>query len=409
LSLGKNLVIIQEINKGNIMIKSLIDNDLYKFTMMQVVFEKYAGTEVRYDFKCRSGRIIELGNSHRFLNDVNEAIKKYCDLTFIRHELEYMESIRFFKPSFIEYLRIFKPNYNYVNVYETEDKDLGITIQGPWLSTILFEVPILAIVSECYHKYYNPGLMAPIKGQERFWNKIEYLDTHIHHDSEVRIVDLGTRRRYSFDWHEKIMQMAAQTRYIKGTSNVYFAMNYNMTPVGTMAHEYVCAHQQLGRVEDSQKSAFQAWADVYRGDLGIALSDTVGFDAFLRDFDLYFAKLFDGARHDSGDPYEWCEKLIKHYESLNIDSRTKIAVFSDGLTFPVIVDLFRAFNVAIKTTFGIGTNLTNDVGVDPLQIVIKMTECNGRPVAKISDSKGKGMCRDHDFEKYIKGIFRVRS
>jgi len=389
------------------MIKSILDTDLYKFTMMQVVFEKYTGAMVRYDFKCRSGRITEPGDSHRFMNEIHSSIKKYCDLQLTDEEFEYMKTIRFFKPAFLEFLRNFKSNFSYVNIYEEDSNDLRITIEGPWLSTILFEVPILAIVSECYHKYYNPGTQSIIKGQEIFLDKIKYLDAHIHQDSELRISDLGTRRRYSYEWHLELLRMACHTKYIKSTSNVHFAMKLGLTPVGTMAHEYVCAHQQLGRVEDSQRAAFQSWADVYRGDLGIALSDTVGFNAFIRDFDLYFAKLFDGARHDSGCPYHWCETLIKHYKKLGIDPKTKIAVFSDGLTFPIIVDLFKAFNLNIKTSFGIGTNLTNDCGVDPLQIVMKMTECNGRPVAKISDSPGKGMCHDDGFEKYIKGIFDV--
>jgi len=390
------------------MIKSLCDTDLYKFTMMQVVFEKYTSAHVRYDFKCRSGNILEnLGNNKfRFIVDVTKAIHELCELKFIKEELEYFEKIRFFKPNFIEFLRTFQLNENYIRINEEND-DLSIIIEGPWISTILFEVPILAIVSETYHKYHDTVATALITGQEKFKEKIQYLDNHIHRDSDLRINDLGTRRRFSYDHQLEILRNACHSRYIKGTSNVHFAMKLGLTPVGTMAHEYICAHQQLGRVEDSQKTAFQVWSDVYRGENGIALSDTVGSNAFFRDFDLYFAKLFDGARHDSGDPYWWCERLINHYNSLGIDPKSKIAVFSDGLTFPIIVDLFKVFNNQIKTSFGIGTNLTNDCGVDPLQIVMKMTECNGRPVAKISDSEGKGMCRDAGFERYIKGIFDV--
>ncbi len=390
------------------MIKSLCDTDLYKLTMMQVVFEKYTSVNVRYDFKCRNGNILENldNNKFRFIVDLTEAIHELCKLKFTKEELEYLTSIRFFKPNFIEFLRTFQLNEFYVRFNEEND-NLSIIIEGPWISTILFEVPILAIVSETYHKYHDTTAAALIDGQMKFKEKIKYLDNRIHKDSDLRIVDLGTRRRFSYDHHLEILRNACHSKYIKGTSNIHFAMKLGLTPVGTMAHEYVCAHQQLGRVEDSQKAAFQAWADVYRGDLGIALSDTVGFNAFLRDFDLYFAKLFDGARHDSGDPYVWCDRLIEHYIDLGIDPKTKIAVFSDGLTFPIIVDLFKAFNLNIKTSFGIGTNLTNDCGVDPLQIVMKMTECNSRPVAKISDSKGKGMCMDVGFEKYIKGIFNV--
>jgi len=390
------------------MIKSLCDTDLYKLTMMQVVFEKYTSVNVRYDFKCRNENVLEnLGdNKFRFIVALTEAIHKLCSLKFTNDELFYLESIRFFKPNFIEFLRTFQLNESYIRINEEND-DLSIIIEGPWISTILFEVPVLAMVSELYHKYHDTSATAYITGKEKFLKKIKYLDNNIHRDSDLRINDLGTRRRFSYDWQLDLLKMACHSRYIKGTSNIHFAMKFGLTPVGTMAHEYICAHQQLGRVEDSQKAAFKAWADVYRGDLGIALSDTVGFNAFIKDFDLYFAKLFDGARHDSGDPYWWCEQLIKHYKRLEIDPKSKTAVFSDGLTFQSIVDLFKAFNTQIKTSFGIGTNLTNDCGFKPLQIVMKMTECNGRPVAKISDSKGKGMCMDKGFETYIKGIFEV--
>jgi len=393
------------------MIKSLCDTDLYKLTMMQVVFEKYTSVNVRYDFKCRNENIMKNLDSKTFsfLLEVSEKIKNLCELKFTKEELDYLKSIRFFKPNFIEYLRTFQLNEEYVRISKNEDDDIAIIIEGPWISTILFEVPVLAIVSETYHKHHDTTACAFITGKERLEEKFEFIEKNFYRDSYPKIVDLGTRRRFSYDWHKELIKtsIGKYDKILTGTSNIHFAMKYDLTPVGTMAHEYVCAHQQLGRVEDSQIAAFQAWADVYRGDLGIALSDTVGFGAFLTDFDLYFAKLFDGARHDSGDPYKWCERLIEHYEDLGIDPKTKVAVFSDGLTFELINNIHNKFNTKIKTSFGIGTNLTNDVGAKPLQIVMKMTECNGRPVAKISDSPGKGMCRDERFEKYIKRIFKV--
>jgi len=185
-------------------------------------------------------------------------------------------------------------------------------------------------------------------------------------------------------------------------------MKNNLTSFGTMAHEWLQAGQALGvRLVDSQKFMLENWVAEYRGDLGIALSDVVGMEAFLQDFDLYFTKLFDGARHDSGDPYLWCDKLIEHYHSLGIDPSKKSAVFSDGLTFPLAIDLAKKYKGKINTSFGIGTNLTNDVGLDALQIVIKMTKCNGQPVAKISDSSGKGMCEDEGYLNYLKQVFKI--
>ena len=193
-----------------------------------------------------------------------------------------------------------------------------------------------------------------------------------------------------------------------GTSNVLFAMQQDMTPLGTMAHEYLQACQAVGpRLRDSQTFAFNTWAREYRGDLGIALSDVCGMDAFLRDFDLFFCKLFDGVRHDSADPFEWGEKLIAHYRRMRIDPLTKTMVFSDSLDVPLAISLFEYFRGRALTAFGIGTNLTNDLGYEALQIVIKMTRCNGQPVAKISDEPSKTMDYDPSYVAYLREVFQV--
>jgi nicotinate phosphoribosyltransferase len=193
-----------------------------------------------------------------------------------------------------------------------------------------------------------------------------------------------------------------------GTSNVYFAKQLGLLAVGTMAHEWLQAAQALGpRLADSQRWAFQKWADEYRGDLGIALSDVAGLKAFMRDFDMYFCKLFDGARHDSGEPIAWGEAIINHYLANRVDPRSKSLVFSDGLTFPRAVAIAKHFQGRAKTAFGIGTNLTNDLGYTPLQIVIKMVRCNGQPVAKLSDTPAKTMCDDASYLAYLKQVFEI--
>jgi nicotinate phosphoribosyltransferase len=185
-------------------------------------------------------------------------------------------------------------------------------------------------------------------------------------------------------------------------------MKHGMTPLGTMAHEYLQACQALGpRLRDSQIYGFETWAREYRGDLGIALSDVYGLDAFLNDFDLYFCKLFDGARHDSGDPFHWGERMIAHYEQRRIDPKTKTLVFSDGLTFPVLIELYKRFHERSKIAFGVGTNLTNDLGYVPLQIVMKMVRCNGQPVAKLSDTPAKNMCDDEAYLGYLCQVFGI--
>lgn len=380
-------------------IQSILDTDLYKFTMGQVVFHRFPDAIVKYKFKCRNKNV-------RFtplmVENIEEAIRRLDSLHLGSLEIAFLESIGLFKPSYIEFLRLFRFNSRYVKLTHL-DGSLDITIEGPWFTTIYFEVPILAIVSQVYNSYCKPYSTIEEEGIRNLLKKIE-----IAKEYAFPFADFGTRRRFSFCWHEKIIQTFSKYKLNFGTSNVFFAWKYGLKPLGTMAHEFLQAAQQLGpRVKDSQKFALQTWADEYRGQLGIALSDVVGMDAFLRDFDPYFCKLFDGARHDSGDPYEWCEKLIKHYKKYDIDPLTKAAVFSDGLDFEIAAKLYTTFQDKIKISFGIGTNLTNDVGVEPLNIVLKMVECNGNPVAKISDSPGKQMCEDESYLQYLKTQFNI--
>jgi len=268
-------------------------------------------------------------------------------------------------------------------------------------------VPLLAIVSEIHFRNTQPGPNLE-EGRRRLVAKIERINAV--QDPAFRIADYGTRRRFSGRWQEEVILTLKQgigPKFV-GTSNVYFALKHGLTPLGTMAHEYLQACQAVGpRLRDSQVFAFNTWAREYRGDLGIALSDVCGMDAFLRDFDLFFCKLFDGVRHDSGDPFEWGEKLIAHYRRMRVDPLTKVMVFSDSLDVPLAIRLFEYFKGRSQTAFGIGTNLTNDLGYEALQIVIKMTRCNGQPVAKISDEPSKSLDFDPSYVKYLREVFQV--
>lgn len=387
-------------------INSLLDTDLYKFTMQQVVFKKFPDVEVGYSFKNRT-KGIDL-KYDEIIDDFNEELKHLLSLSFTNDELKYLKSLGFFSRGYLEYLKNFKFNND---VYATKDKDgnLQITIIGTWLNTILFEVPVLAIVSELYCRNqgssshgmdgFNPLVKKINKFKEGCTNVGDY----------IKFADFGTRRRFSREWQDRVIAYLVKEvpKSFIGTSNVYFARKYNVKPIGTMAHEFIQAMQAMVRLSDSQKYAFQTWAEVYRGDLGIVLSDTLGKDTFFKDFDLYFAKLFDGARHDSGCPFEWGKQLIQHYRKFQIDPYTKTAVFSDGLNFEKIVALYKKFGSKIKCSFGIGTNLMNDCGIKPLQIVIKMATCDGQPVAKISDSPGKQMCEDPEYLKYLASQFNI--
>jgi nicotinate phosphoribosyltransferase len=388
-------------------ITSLLDTDLYKFTMMQVVLHQFPGAQVEYKFKCRNPGV----PLAPFVKEIREEIRSLCSLNFKEGELQYLRSMRFIKSDFVDFLGLFKLNEKYIEVTPLPSGEIDITIQGPWLHTILFEIPVLAIVNEVFFRNTQkvPDLM---EGRRRLDTKIARLQaTGL---ETLKIADYGTRRRFSRAWHEEVLRVLSArlgtgpNGQLAGTSNVYYAYSLGLTPLGTMAHEYLQACQALGpRLRDSQIFAFESWAKEYRGDLGIALSDVYGFNAFLRDFDLYFCKLFDGARHDSGDPFSWAERMIAHYQHNRVDPKTKTLIFSDGLTIPRTIELFEQFRGRCQLAFGVGTNLTNDLGYEPLQIVIKMTRCNGQPVAKLSDSPGKGMCDDEKYLAYLRQVFEV--
>ena len=388
-------------------ITSLLDTDLYKFTMMQVVLHQFPGAQVEYKFKCRNPGV----QLAPFVDEIRSEIRSLCSLKFKESELRYLRSLRFIKSDFVDFLDLFRLNEKYIQITPLPNGEIDITISGPWLHTILFEIPVLAIVNEVYFRNTQrvPDLM---EGRRRLDTKIAQLQTD--GLQALKIADYGTRRRFSRAWHEEVLRVLSARLgtgpqgQFAGTSNVYFAFLLGLTPLGTMAHEYLQACQALGpRLRDSQVFAFESWAREYRGDLGIALSDVYGLNAFLRDFDMFFCKLFDGARHDSGDPFKWGERMIDHYSRNRVDPKTKTLIFSDSLTIPRTIELYKQFAGRCQLAFGVGTNLTNDLGYEPLQIVIKMTRCNGQPVAKLSDTPGKGMCDDEKYLAYLKQVFEI--
>src|SRR5258708_2599070 len=386
-------------------IQSLLDTDLYKFTMMQVVLHHFPGAQVEYRFKCRNPTV----GLTPYLDEMRDEIRALCRLRFRPDELAYLRGWRFFKSDYIDLLGLFQLDERFINVEPLpgSEGEIDITIKGPWLHTILFEVPLLAIVSEVYFRNAHANVDLD-EGRRRLAAKIELINGVA--DPEFRIADYGTRRRFARDWQDEVVQTLKRGigQKFVGTSNVLLAMRHGLTPLGTMAHEYLQACQAVGpRLRDSQVFAFNTWAREYRGDLGIALSDVCGMDAFLRDFDLFFCKLFDGVRPDPGDPFEWGEKLIAHYQKMRIDPRGKAMVFSDSLTVPLAIRLFEYFKGRVQTSFGIGTNLTNDLGYEALQIFIKMTPCNGQPVAKISDEPSKSMDYDPSYVAYLREVFQV--
>ncbi|WP_033849127.1 MULTISPECIES: nicotinate phosphoribosyltransferase [Acinetobacter calcoaceticus/baumannii complex] len=393
-------------------IHSLLDTDLYKFTMLQVVLHKFPQTHSVYHFRCRNleDTVYPLVD---ILDDLNQQLDYLCSLKYKEDELQYLRKLRFIKSDFVDYLELFQLKRRFIQASIDAEGRLDIRIEGPMVQAMMFEIFVLAIVNELYFSRIKTDQVWA-EGERRLQAKLDliqqYEKSQQPNDPPFLVSDFGTRRRYSFAWQKHVVAAFHKTvpNVFRGTSNVLLAKELNITPIGTMAHEFLQAFQALDvRLRDFQKAALETWVQEYRGDLGIALTDVVGMDAFLRDFDLYFAKLFDGLRHDSGDPYEWGDKAYAHYRKLKIDTKTKMLTFSDGLNLPKAWELHQYFKDRFQVSFGIGTNLTNDMGQKPLNIVLKLVECNGQSVAKISDSPGKTMTDNDTFLAYLRQVFEI--
>lgn len=393
-------------------IHSLLDTDLYKFTMLQVVLHKFPQTHSVYHFRCRNleDTVYPLTD---ILADLNQQLDYLCQLQFKDHELQYLRSLRFIKSDFVDYLELFQLKRRFIQASIDAEGRLDIWVEGPMVQAMMFEIFVLAIVNELYFRRIRSDAVL-LEGERRLQAKMlllkQYQQQQNPNDPPFLVSDFGTRRRYSYEWQKHVIAEfhQAASHIFRGTSNVLIAKELGITPIGTMAHEFLQAFQALDvRLRDFQKAALETWVQEYRGDLGIALTDVVGMDAFLRDFDLYFAKLFDGLRHDSGDPYEWGDKAYAHYKKLKVDSKSKMLTFSDGLNLEKAWDLHHYFKDRFQVSFGIGTNLTNDMGQTPLNIVLKLVECNGQSVAKISDSPGKTMTDNDTFLAYLRQVFDI--
>jgi len=388
-------------------INSLLETDLYKFTMWQALLHQFPGNQATYSFVCRNTPAIPLAN---LKEQVEEQLDHLCTLRFTEEELEYLGQRTFFKSDFIDFLRIFQFQRRYITV-TVEGDHLRITASGPQIHVMGFEIYVLSIVNELYFRQFDQEA-ALIEARKRLAEKIALIKEAAGATRErahpFEFFDFGARRRFSAAWQDEMVATLLREvpEFFKGTSNVALARKYGITAYGTMAHEYLQTFQAVGvQLKHFQKAALDAWVQEYRGELGIALTDVVGMDAFLADADLFFCKLFDGFRHDSGDPYVWGEKALAHYGKMRIDAHTKRLVFSDGLDVPKALALHAYFGDRIACGFGIGTNLSNDTGIKPLNIVMKLMTCNGQPVAKLSDSEGKTLCTDETYLAYLRQVF----
>ncbi len=385
-------------------ITSLLETDAYKFSMGQAIYHQFSDYKTTWDFKCRN---TDVKFTPEMVEEIKHQIKLYCDLRFNEDELEYLHNIKWIKGSYVDFLRLWKPRYEDFDITDNAECGLAIETKGTWLNTSMYEIPTLAIVNEVYFRmaYDYDELFQSFR--ERLANKVSKLESGIYELGAFS--EFGMRRRLSAEAQDLAVRSLKngklQNSVFVGTSNVYLAKKYGITPVGTMAHEWIMCVGQGNHKHNPAYSnwyALDAWVKEYGVLNGTALTDAITTKCFLKDFQLTYATLFSGCRHDSGDPYEWGEMLINHYKELGIDPTTKTLLFSDSLDFDRATEIYKYFKGRAKVAFGIGTYIANDTKVPALNIIMKTTVCNGVDVAKISDVEGKGMCKNPEYIHYLK-------
>lgn len=385
-------------------INSLLETDMYKFSMGQTIFHQFTSYKTTWTFKCRNK---DVHFTDEMVEEIKEQVQAFCQLRFTDEELEYLDNITWIKGTYVDFLRLWQPRYEEFTITTDAPCGLAIDAAGTWLNTSMYEIPVLAIVNEVYFRmaYDYDVLLKQFK--RRLDEKVRLLEEDTYRLSDFS--EFGLRRRLSAEAQEMAVKAIAEVElpadsHFIGTSNVYLAKKFNLKPVGTMAHEWIMCTGQGNHKHNPAYSnwyALDAWVKEYGILNGIALTDTITTDCFLRDFQLTYATLFSGVRHDSGDPYEWGDKMIAHYNSLGINPRTKTLLFSDSLDFERATALYDYFKDKAKVAFGIGTFISNDTDEEALNIVMKTTKCNGMDVAKISDVAGKGMCKNPDYVDYL--------
>ena len=390
-------------------INFLTETDLYKFTQQQFYKHKRSNDRAKWEFKCRTKGV----NLAPLCDRINEELDWMCTLKFQQFELDWFKKQNYFTHDYVEFLEDFQLKRRHIKCYTDAKKTtLFIEAEGSQTNVSPWEIYVLHIVQALW-----------MNGEEIDWdlakanldNEIAKVNAATRAGIKFTISDFSVRRTISSEWEDYMVgRMLAMCPAFVGTSNVYLAIKHNCTAIGTFAHELDATYQGLSNVTiaNAQKQKLTDWADEYDGKLGIALSDNYGFKSFLNDFGLKFAKLFDGCRHDSGDPIRWGEMLIAHYLKLGIDPTTKVACWSDSLNIDKALAIAKHFNGRIKIAFGIGTYLGATVcGTkrEPLSMVMKVVEVNGKPAVKLSDSTGKTMCHDENYIEYVKTVHNYKS
>ena len=398
--------------KLNQIITSLLETDMYKFSMGQAIYHQFTDYKTTWTFKCRN---TDVHFTDEMVEEITEQIRAFCQLRFTEEELDYLEGIKWIKGSYVDFLRLWQPRFEDFVIGKDAECGLSIETRGTWLNTSMYEIPTLAIVNEVYFRmaYDYDKLLKSY--EERLDAKLTGLTNG--QFALGAFSEFGLRRRLSAEAQELVVKKLIEHNkdfndsVCVGTSNVYLAKKLHVAPVGTMAHEWIMCVGQGNHKHNPAYSnwyALDAWVKEYGILNGTALTDTITTDCFLKDFQLTYATLFSGVRHDSGDPMEWGDKMIRHYESLGIDPKTKTLLFSDSLDFDRAHALREYFKDRCKVAFGIGTFLSNDTEVPALNIVMKITFCNGMDVAKVSDTPGKGMCKNQEYVDYLQRCINWR-
>ena len=391
-------------------ITSLLETDAYKFSMGQAIYHQFSDYKTTWSFKCRNE---DVHFTKEMVDEIKRQLLLYTELRFKEDELEYLHNITWIKGSYVDFLRLWKPRYEDFTISDDAECGLSIETKGTWLNTSMYEIPTLAIVNEVYFRmaYDYDKLMESFKN--RLDAKIAKLESGEY--DLAAFSEFGMRRRLSGEAQDLAVKRLAETNLGRsvfvGTSNVYLAKKYNIKAVGTMAHEWIMCVGQGNHKHNPAYSnwyALDAWVKEYGVLNGTALTDAITTDCFLKDFQLTYATLFSGVRHDSGSPFDWGDKMIAHYESLGIDPKSKTLLFSDSLDFAKATEIKKYFEGRAKIAFGIGTFIANDTDAPALNIVMKTTACNGMDVAKLSDVEGKGMCKNPDYIHYLERCINWR-
>ncbi|MBF0597895.1 nicotinate phosphoribosyltransferase [Faecalibacter rhinopitheci] len=377
-----------------IIFNSFLDNDFYKFTMQYAVTKLYPDVIARYKFINRGKHEFPDG----FAEELQKQVNSMANLALTKDEKDFLHTnCPYLSPAYLDFLQGYRYNPEEVKILQ-DGKNLSVEVEGNWYRTILWEVPLLALISEVFYKLTNAERQTNDEVTQNTSDKVD-----LYNKLGVTVAEFGTRRRHSYEVHDVVMKEMTNHsgKSFVGTSNVHFAHKYNVKPIGTHAHEWFMFHAARFGYKVANSMSLDRWVKVYYGDLGIALTDTYTSDIFFRQFDKKLSKLFDGVRHDSGDPIEFGEKVIAHYNRMGINPQHKTIIFSDGLNSEKVEIITNAFKGRIGLSFGIGTNLTNDVGLRAMNIVMKLTEISSYDipwtgVVKLSDEKNKHTGSEND-------------